>query len=259
MGHDFADPTGPNATSINLALVFDSYRKKISSDPGARKIQVLNSGDAKLQPRSPRISVLSRFNMRQPISKIYSNPPSPLRPVTEKTKFSFHLAVFRSLRTRKPMFLNESYTTGSVPRSLSYSSVGSPMANMITLLCNQTSSFGEQSIWKTTDEKSNEIIIFIEVLEEGDTVMSSRYERFKTLVNQYAGDVSKDVSLDVCQEIRDYACVVFFNHWIKQDLENVADPRLGVHTPGARAAVARAFGLGACTALADFLDILEES
>ena len=91
--------------------------------------------------------------------------------------------------------------------------------------------------------------------------MSSRCERFKTLVSQYAGHVARDVSpvWDAAQqEISDYTCVVFYNHWIKQDLENVADPRLGVQTPYVRTAVARAFGSDARLALADFLDMVEE-
>lgn len=83
--------------------------------------------------------------------------------------------------------------------------------------------------------------------------MSSRCERFKTLVSEYAQQRES-----VHQEISDYTCVVFYNHWIKQDLENVADPRLGVHTPAARAAVARAFGSDVRLALGDFLDMVEE-
>ncbi|KAH6664054.1 hypothetical protein B0J14DRAFT_570001 [Halenospora varia] len=101
---------------------------------------------------------------------------------------------------------------------------------------------------------------------EGDTSMSSRCERFKTLISQYAdhmvGDVFPVQDVDQQREIRqqeysDVMCVVFYNHWIYQDLDNVVDPRSGVQTPDARTAAARGYGLVAYGALADFLDIVE--
>ncbi|KAH6675944.1 hypothetical protein B0J14DRAFT_587683 [Halenospora varia] len=148
--------------------------------------------------------------MPQPgICKIYAKLLSSLKPVTKKTPFSFHFAL-----------LSQSYTTAS---------------------------FGEQSIWTITDNKANETTIFIKILDKGNTPMSSRYKRFKTLQRE-----------SLYREISDYTCVVFYNHWIKQDLENVADPRLGVHTLDVRAAVARAFGLDVRLALGDFLNKVEE-
>src|SRR5690242_14847880 len=101
--------------------------------------------------------------MPQPgICKTYANPPSSLKLVTEKTPFSFHFAVFQSLRARKPKLLNQSYTTASVCSlgGLSSIPIGPPGGAIIPLLCKQTSWFGEQSVWTITDNEANETTMY---------------------------------------------------------------------------------------------------
>ncbi|KAH6696530.1 hypothetical protein BKA61DRAFT_683011 [Leptodontidium sp. MPI-SDFR-AT-0119] len=146
-------------------------------------------------------------------------------------------------------------------QKLSREAKGEPPANpvvmpVVKILYKQTVWFGEQSIWQIKDG-GNDITIFIEILDEEDLQLSSRCEQFKSLVSQYSSYVKEQHNI-VNQEIGDYTCMVFYCHWIRQDLKTVVDPRSWAQTSDERIAATRELGSGVLKAFADFLNMVEE-
>ncbi|KAH8663713.1 hypothetical protein BGZ60DRAFT_74601 [Tricladium varicosporioides] len=200
------------------------------------------------------------------IYKIYSKClTSPELIITDQTGFNFHFAIFQSLRTDTPKLIGLSYTKDSI-RSIggaTFNYFGPIIAAIVPQFPNACR-FGEQSVWNVIGQQS-EFTVFIEILDGEDTTLSRRCDRFKWLVAQYEHSLGNNVLLDAnqqrqiqSQEIVDYACVIFLNHWVYENLDIPANLGWTIQNSNERAAVARISGSEACENLARFLNIVEE-
>ena len=104
---------------------------------------------------------------------------------------------------------------------------------------------------------------FIEVLLEEDPQFTQlrRHDQFRELVRHYWSSllpsyVKRQYTAD--QEVRDYVCIVFYVHWIRQDLSTVVDPRSGTRTSDESRVVAQDLGHQARQALGCFLNMAME-
>lgn len=105
---------------------------------------------------------------------------------------------------------------------------------------------------------------FIEVLsaEEPPFQQFNHYDQFQKLVRHYwssllPSHVKRQYSAD--HEVRDYICIVFYVHWIRQDLSTVVDPRSGTKTPEERRVVAHELGIQTRQALGRFVNMVIET
>lgn len=104
---------------------------------------------------------------------------------------------------------------------------------------------------------------FIEVMSAEDTPfpLLHHYGQFQRLVRHYWSSLLPSYvkrHYTTNQEVRDYICIVFYYHWIRQDLSTVVDPRSGTKTPDERRVVAQELGYQTRQALGCFLNMAME-
>ncbi|CZT53328.1 uncharacterized protein RSE6_14821 [Rhynchosporium secalis] len=186
--------------------------------------------------------------MMQPL-KIYSNTISCSKPFTKEILFTFHFAIFQSLRAENPELLAQSFTQGPIPTLK-----GCTTFEVEILSYWMLSKYSISRPFRSESKVSKNPTRFIEVLVPG--IFPGRYQQVEDLVRKYWSlllplRVKKQCTAD--QEIRDYICIVFYFYWIDLDLSTVVDPGSDTKTSDERRVAAQELELLARQGLGYFL------
>ncbi|KAH6714041.1 hypothetical protein BKA61DRAFT_674652 [Leptodontidium sp. MPI-SDFR-AT-0119] len=142
------------------------------------------------------------------LRRIFRTDLSCSVPFDETKGFSWHFAAFQGLTLADVTRLDQSYIRDPI-RSLQYLTTDllpSSFEHFKKILHKHVISYSERSVWQGTDEKGNEIIVFIEVLGDENTPLSRRCKEFTRLMSQDDGV--------------NHFYVLFDKHWFTEGFDN---------------------------------------